>query len=57
MDTGKLIESMRVLCADEERLRELGLLISVDELVPAILATLDDVESGRRAVPARAADS
>jgi hypothetical protein len=56
METGKLIESMRVLCADEERLRELGLRISVDELVPAILATLDEVESGRLAVPARAAD-
>jgi len=34
---------MRALCADEERLRELGLLTPVEELVPAILATLDDL--------------
>jgi hypothetical protein len=57
MSTETFIESMRALCADEARLRELGLLTPVDELVPAILATLDDLESGRPAVPLRAADS
>ena len=55
MDTETFIESMRALCADEERLRELGLLTPVEELVPAILATLDDLESGRLSVPIRAA--
>ena len=53
MDTESFIQSMRALCADEERLRELGLgqLTPLDELVPAVLATLDDLESGRLAVP------
>jgi len=57
MDTEKFIESMRALCADEERLRELGLLTPTDELVPAILITLDDLESGRLVVRVRAAVS
>lgn len=39
MNTERFIESMRVLCADEERLRELRLRIPSNELVPAILAT------------------
>ena len=56
MDTETFIESMRALCADEERLRELRLRIPTNELVPAILATLDDLESGRLVVPGRAAD-
>jgi hypothetical protein len=56
MDTEKFIESMRALCADEG-LRELGLLTPTDELVPAILTTLDDLESGRLVVPVRAAVS
>lgn len=36
---------MRALGADEVRLREigLGLLVPVEKLVPAILATLDDL--------------
>ena len=51
------IASMRALCADEERLRKLGLLMPIDALVPPILATLDDLESGRLAVPVRAAVS
>jgi hypothetical protein len=39
------VRSMRALCADEVRLRELrlGLLAPVEELVFAILATLDDL--------------
>ena len=57
MDIEKVIESMRALCADEERLRELGLLTPINELVPAILTTLDDLESGRLVVPVRAAVS
>jgi hypothetical protein len=57
MDTETIIESMRELCADEERLRELGLRLPINELVPAILATLDDLESGQLVVPGRAADS
>lgn len=38
-------QSMRALGADEVRLREigLGLLVPVEKLVPAILATLDDL--------------
>lgn len=56
MNTEKFIESMRGLCADEEQLRELGLRIPIDELVPAIIRTLDELESGRLAVPVRAAD-
>lgn len=56
MDTEKFIESMRALCADEEQLRELGLRTPIDELVPAIIRTLDELESGRLAVPVRAAD-
>ncbi|MDQ2980865.1 MAG: hypothetical protein M3R26_00875 [Actinomycetota bacterium] len=56
MDTEKFIESMRALCADEEQLRELGLRTPIDELVPAIIGTLDELESGRLAVPVRAAD-
>jgi hypothetical protein len=51
MDIEHFIESMRALCADQERLHELGLRTSIEELVPAILATLDDLESGRLAVP------
>jgi hypothetical protein len=51
MDIEKFTESMRVLCADGERLRELGLRVPIEELAPAILATLDDLESGRLAVP------
>lgn len=57
MNTERFIESMRVLCADEERLRELRLRIPSNELVPAILATLDDLESSQLVVPGRAADS
>ena len=57
MDTETFIESMRALCADEERLRELRLRIPTNELVPAILATLDDLESGQLVVPGLAADS
>jgi len=57
MDTEKFTESMRALCADEERLRELGLLTPINELVPAILTTLDDLESGRLVVRVRAAVS
>jgi hypothetical protein len=37
------VESMRELCADDVRLRELALLNPVGELVPAILATLADL--------------
>jgi hypothetical protein len=33
------------------RLRELGLRTPVDVLVPAVLATLDDLESGRLLLP------
>ena len=40
------VESMRELCADDVRLRELALLNPVDELVPAILATLADLPEG-----------
>ena len=40
------VESMRALCADQVRLRELGLRTPVDELVPAILATLADLPEG-----------
>jgi len=45
----EFIGSMRRLCADEDRLRELGLgqLVPLVELVPPILATLDNLESGR----------
>ena len=57
MDTETFIESMRALCDDEERLRELGLLNPINELVPAILATLDDLESGQLVIPGRAVDS
>ena len=39
-------QSMRALRADEVRLRELGLRTPVDELVPAILATLADLPEG-----------
>ena len=54
----EFIESMRTLCADEDRLRDLGIgqLTPLDELVPAILATLDDLESGRLAFPIQVAD-
>jgi hypothetical protein len=37
------VSSMRALCADEVRLRELGLLLPVEELVSPILAVLDDL--------------
>jgi hypothetical protein len=57
MNTKTFVESMRALCADEVKLRQLGLLTPFEELVPAILATLTDLESGRLAVPVRAADS
>ncbi len=57
MQTQKFVESMRALCADEVQLRQLRLLTPFEELVPAILATLTDLESGRLAVPVRAADS
>jgi hypothetical protein len=57
MKLEEFTESMRVLCADEGRLRGLGLLMPIDELLPPILATLDDLESGRLAVPGRAAIS
>ena len=40
------VESMRGLCADDVRLRELALLNSVGELVPAVLATLADLPEG-----------
>jgi hypothetical protein len=58
MNTTKtFVESRRTLCTDEMRLGELGLLTPFKELVPAILATLADLESGRLAVPVRAPDS
>ena len=40
------VESMRELCADDVRLRELALVNPVGELVPAILATLADLPEG-----------
>jgi hypothetical protein len=40
------VESMRELCADDVRLPELALLNPVDELVPAIPATLADLPEG-----------
>ena len=57
MNTKTFVESMRALCADEVQLSQLGLLTPFEELVPAILATLTDLESGRLAVPVRTADS
>ena len=51
MDIEKFTQSMRGLCADRDRLRELELRVPIDELAPTILATLDDLESGRLAVP------
>ena len=57
MNTKTFVESMRALCADEVQLGQLGLLTPFEELVPAILATLTDLESGRLAVPVDAADS
>ena len=37
------VESMRALCADEARLRELGLREPVDEIARAILDTLAEL--------------
>jgi len=46
MNTKTFIESMRALCADEMQLHQLGLLTPFEELAPAVLATLTDLESG-----------
>ena len=40
------VQSVRALCADEVRVRESRLLTLADELVAAILATLNDLPEG-----------